>query len=81
MIGTKISGRPTPSSMRERAMNQKPRSLYTLVRSYMESAMISAPAMIMYLGWILPDRRPTTNIITMVTTPPGERTRPAQVAV
>ncbi len=40
-----------------------------------------APAMIRYLGWTLADRRPTTNIITMVTRPPGESTRPAQVAV
>jgi hypothetical protein len=77
----KISGSPTPSSMRERAKNQKSRSPYTRVMSYMERAMTIAPAMIMYLGCTLPERRPTTNIITIVTTPPGDRTRPAHVAV
>ena len=81
MIGTKTSGSPTPSSIRDRAMNQKPRSPYTLVMPYIESAMTSAPAMIRYLGCTLAATRPTTNIITMVTTPPGESTRPAQVAV
>ena len=81
MIGIKISGSPTPSSIRERAKNQKPRSPYTLVRSYIDSAMNTAPATIRYFGWILADRRPTTNIITIVTMPPGDSTRPAQVAV
>src|SRR6266851_4209583 len=81
MIGTKISGNPTPSSMRDRAMNQKPRSAYTLVMPYMESAIRTAPATIRYLGCTLAATRPTTNIITMVTTPPGESTRPAKVAV
>src|SRR6516165_1222735 len=81
MIGTKISGNPTPSSMRNRAMYQKPRSAYTLVMPHIESAMIIAPATIRYFGCTLADTRPTTNIITMVTTPPGESTRPAQVAV
>jgi hypothetical protein len=47
----------------------------------MEAAMTTAPTMIRYLGWILVDIRPTTNIITIVTTPPGESTRPAQVAL
>jgi hypothetical protein len=37
--------------------------------------------MIRYFGWIRLDRLPTTNIITMVTRPPGDSTRPAQVAV
>ncbi len=81
MIGMKISGSPTPSSMRERAMNQKSRSPYTLVMSYIESAISTAPTAIRYLGWTLPDRRPTTNIIAAVTRPPGDSTRPAQVAV
>ena len=47
----------------------------------MENAVNAAPAMIRYFGCTRPDRRPTTNIIAMVTRPPGESTRPAQVAV
>jgi len=31
MIGMKISGNPMPSTIRVRAKNQKPRSLYTSV--------------------------------------------------
>lgn len=53
MIGTKMSGSPTPRSIRDRAMNQKPRSPYTLVMPYMESAMSTAPATIRYLGCTL----------------------------
>ena len=53
MIGTKMSGSPTPSSIRDRAMNQKPRSPYTLVMPYMESAMSTTPATIRYLGCTL----------------------------
>jgi len=34
--------------------------------------MITAPAMMRYLGCTLAATRPTTNIIAMVTTPPGE---------
>src|ERR1700750_1869744 len=81
IIGRNTSGNPTPSSIRERAKNQKPRSPYTLVRSYIDSATTTAPATIRYLGWIFPDRPPTTNIITIVMRPPGDSTRPAQVAV
>jgi transketolase len=81
LIGRKISGRPRPSSIRERAKNQKPRSPSRLVRSYMQSAMITVPTTIRYLGCTLADRRPTTNIVTMATMPPGESTRPAHVAV
>ena len=42
---------------------------------------IIAPAAIRYFGWILVDRRPMTNIIAIVTRPPGDRTSPAHVAV
>jgi hypothetical protein len=81
VIGIKTRGMPTPNSIRERAMNQKSRSPYTLVMTYIEAAISTAPTAIRYLGWTLPDRRPATKIITIVTTPPGESTRPAQVAV
>ena len=40
-----------------------------------------APTAIKYFGWMRVVRRPTTNIIAMVTRPPGERTKPAKVAV
>jgi DHA2 family multidrug resistance protein len=46
VIDTKIRGSPTPNNMRERAKNQKPRSPYMLVRSYMDSAAMIAPAAI-----------------------------------
>ena len=81
MIGRKISGNPTPSTMRVRAKNQKPTSPYTLVSSYIDSAVRIAPATIRYFGCTSVDRRPTTNIISMVTRPPGDSTSPAQVAV
>jgi hypothetical protein len=81
VIGIKTRGMPTPNSIRERAMNQKSRSPYTLVMTYIESAISTGPKAIRYLGWTLPDRRPATNIITIVTTPPGDSTRPAHVAV
>src|SRR5262249_26066721 len=80
-MGTKINGMPTLSSMRERARNQKSALAYTLVRSYIEAAMTSAPAMIRYLGCTLPDTRPTIMNIAMETSPPGDIIRPAQVAV
>jgi len=49
-IGTKINGNPKPRSMREMAKDQKSKSLQILVKSYIDSAMITAPAEIIYLG-------------------------------
>jgi uncharacterized protein with GYD domain len=60
-------------------MDQAIRKTATI--AYMETAMSSAPTTMRYLGCTLAARRPTTNIITRVTRPPGESTRPAQVAV
>ena len=47
----------------------------------MAAAMMRAPPAIRYLPGINPLRRPMTPIITAVTTPPGDKARPAQVAV
>ena len=47
----------------------------------MESAVNASPATMRYLGWTRLESAPTTTNIAMVTTPPGERTRPAQNAV
>jgi len=61
--------------MRERAKNQKPTSPYRFVRSYIDNAVIIAPTTSRYLGCTLANNGPTTNIITIVTTPPGDSTR------
>ena len=47
----------------------------------MPKAMTAAPVAIRYFGWTFPDRRPITNIISIVTPPPGASTRPASVAL
>src|SRR5690349_15968914 len=38
----------------------------------MDSAIMIAPAMIRYLGWTLPDRRPTTRVPSRTGRPPRE---------
>ena len=48
---------------------------------YIEIAAIAAPTMIRCSGLDACDSFPTTIIIAMATRPPGERLRPAQVAV
>src|SRR5215813_8215477 len=49
--------------------------------SYNDTATITAPTTIRYLGCTLLESLPTTSIITIVTSPPGDSTNPAQVAV
>ena len=77
----KTNGRPMPSNMRDIAKNLKSTSPLILVMSNIASAQIAAPMAIRMRGCTLPESRPATGIMSAVTRPPGESTRPAQVAV
>ena len=62
-------------SVRDFAKNQKSKSPLIAVISCVESAMMEAPTAINYFGRTRLEDRPVTNIITIDTTPPGDRTR------
>ena len=81
VIGMKIRGMPTLTTMRQSAKNQKLALASRLVSPYIDVAQKPAPMAIRYFGCTRVDRRPTTIIMIIATTPPGDSERPAQVAV